>query len=100
MINAEHYSITKESLPVHELNGLNVRVTQSADSAKIGMQGLIVNETARTFVVETLHGEKVLPKTESTFTFDLNGEMVEIRGKDILSSPIERLKNGGKVLYG
>lgn len=100
MIKTSHYTITRENLPMHELAGLPLRVTQSHDTAKVGIEGMVVDETARTFIVETPAGEKTVPKNESVFTFTLNDEQVEIAGKDILSSSIERLKNGGKALYG
>ncbi|QQR92963.1 MAG: ribonuclease P protein subunit [Candidatus Iainarchaeum archaeon] len=94
MIKTATYSISGKVLPFHEMIGLNVRVSGSKDTQKQAMQGKIVDETQRTFVIETPNGmEKTIPKNESTFTFDLTqGEAIEVEGKDILYTPVERLK--------
>lgn len=94
MIKTEKYSISGKVLPFHEMIGLNVRVTQSKDMQKQGLQGKIVDESQRTFTIELQNGnEKVIPKNESTFAFDLTqGEVMEVQGNQILYTPIERLK--------
>lgn len=96
MIKTNHYTLNREVLPIHELIGLSLNVVSSVDSSKKGLKGKIVDETQRTIVIETFNKEKVLPKVESTFAFDLNGEIVEIEGRELVGNPIERLKNGGK----
>lgn len=96
MIKTKHYTLNREVLPIHELIGLNVKVVESVDASKQGLTGKIVDETQRTFVIESSNTEKVLPKNESTFAFDLDGEIVEIEGNELVGNPIERLKNGGK----
>lgn len=96
MIKTKHYTITREVLPVHELIGLNVKVVSSIDASKKGLSGKIVDETQRMVVIESSNMEKVLPKNESTFAFDIEGEIVEIEGSELAGNPIERLKNGGK----
>ncbi len=94
MINAKNYSISGKVLPFHELIGLNVLVKASNDVAKKGMNGLIVDETQRTFTLQLNNGmEKIVPKNESTFAFDLgNEEIVELNGNELLYTPVERLK--------
>ena len=96
MINTKHYTITREVLPIHELIGLSVNVTESKDASKKGIAGMVVNETQRMLTIETHAGEKKVPKNESIFVFDLNGEQVALEGNEIMGNPIERLKNGGK----
>ncbi len=96
MIKTNHYTLNGDCLPIHELIGLSVRVSMSKDAGKNGVFGIVVDETQRTFVIETLNGTKTLPKNENTFMFDLNGEHVELDGNEIIGNPIERLKNGGK----
>ena len=96
MIKTNHYTITGNNLPIHELIGLNVKIVESVDSSKKGLKGKIVDETQRTFVIDVLNVEKTLPKNESTFAFDLDGEIVEIEGREMIGNSIERLKNGGK----
>ncbi len=99
MIKTAKYAITGERLSIHELIGLNVLVTQSKDANKKGIAGTIVDETQRTFVIETANGEKIVPKNESVFAFELGTENVTLKGSDLLYTSIERLKNGGKILY-
>lgn len=99
MSNQTPYTITRENLPIHEMMGLQVEVVQSRDASKRGIQGMVVDETQRTFTIETKNGEKVVPKNESTFAFTLNQEKVVLEGKHLLYTPIERLKNGGMILY-
>lgn len=96
MIKTNHYTLTGERLSIHELIGLSARVNMSKDAGKNGVFGMVVDETQRTIVIETSNGEKILPKNENTFVFDLNGELVEIDGNELIGNPIERLKNGGK----
>ncbi len=93
MINTKDYSISGKVLPFHELVGLRVLVKESTDSQRKGLNGKIVDETQRTFTIETPHGEKTIPKAECTFQFDLGqNELIEIEGKEILYTPVERLK--------
>lgn len=99
MIKTQQYAITGERLSIHELIGLNVSVKQSKDSNKKGIAGMIVDETQRTFVIETNTGEKIVPKNESIFSFELGNENVTLNGNTLLYTPIERLKNGGTILY-
>ncbi len=99
MIKTKNYTITRENLPIHELIGLDVNVVKSTDSNKKGIMGTIVDETQRTFTIATFTGEKTVPKHESTFAFALGSETIMIEGTELQSNPIERLKNGGKVLY-
>ncbi len=96
MIKTNHYTLNGKSLPIHELIGLTTRVVESVDASKKGLVGKIINETQRTFVIDMNNTEKTLPKNESTFAFDLDGEIVEIEGNELVGNPIERLKNGGK----
>ncbi len=96
MINHQKYTINAERLPIHELIGLSLSVIESTDAGKKGIHGMIVNETQRMFTIETKTGEKNIPKHESTFVFDVNGENVTLEGNELMGNPIERLKNGGK----
>lgn len=99
MIKTEKYTITKERLPVHELIGLNVNVIVSTDSNKKGISGKIIDESQRMFTIETRNGTKMVPKHESVFAFELGSETIEINGDELRQNPIERLKNGGTILY-
>jgi ribonuclease P protein subunit POP4 len=45
-------ALTPETLPRHELNGLPVRVVESDDAGRIGLEGRVVIETTNTLSVE------------------------------------------------
>ena len=96
-------TVTPETLPRHELNGLHVRVVESTDPSRVGIEGEVVSETMRTLVVsEERHssatsgcspradadsdgadsdnsGVKQVPKRGTTFEFRLTDEAAAVR---------------------
>ena len=80
--------LSPETLPRHELVGLHVRVAESTDPTRVGIEGRVVRETMRTLVVRgsearsasekpngesrEVTGERVVPKAGSTFEFRLD----------------------------
>ncbi len=44
--------LTPETLPRHELNGLPVRVVESDDESRVGLEGRVVVETTKTLSIE------------------------------------------------
>lgn len=46
-------SLSPETLPRHELVGLHVRVVESTDPSRVGIEGRVVRETMRTLVVRS-----------------------------------------------
>ncbi|MDD4250740.1 MAG: ribonuclease P protein component 1 [Candidatus ainarchaeum sp.] len=88
MINGKNYEINKENILYHELIGLNVKVVESSDPKKIGINGKIIDETKNTFILEN---KKIIPKKECIFEFDLN-EKIIVDGKMILKKPENRIK--------
>lgn len=102
---------TAQNLHLHELIGLNVKITNSSSRELIGLEGKVVDETKNLLVIETEKKEKKIrlpthrqssfqnvrllkiPKISSTFLFTLeNGEKVELKGKEIAFRPEERTK--------
>lgn len=65
-------SLSPETLPRHELIGLHVRVVESTDPTRVGIEGRVVRETMRTLVIRDDSGERVVPKAGSTFEFRLD----------------------------
>ncbi len=62
--------ITAETLPRHELNGLQVRVVDADDPGIVGVEGRVVVETTETLHVESRDGRvRQVPKRGSTFEF-------------------------------
>jgi len=67
--------------------GKHIRIiTATNPTAKI--EGIVVDETRNTIVVETTKGLKRVQKHGSVF--EINGE--EITGDDVLATPEERIK--------
>ena len=70
--------LTPETLPRHELNGLPVRVVDSDDPGRVGIEGRVVVETTNTLRVETrADGESrvvTVPKSGSTFEFAITDD--------------------------
>jgi ribonuclease P protein subunit POP4 len=75
----------------HNLVGLEVRVASSTDPTQIGVEGRVIDETAKTLLISTTEGDKLIPKRISKFTFYIPNE-VSIDGKTIAFSSEERLK--------
>jgi len=92
------YSITEENIKMHELNGLNARITKNKDKKKEKLTGKVINETKNLLILETKKGEKKIPKKESEIEFKIKGKKIQIKGKEILFKPEDRIKRcfGGK----
>ena len=90
-MKGKNYEITKQNLKNHELIGLDVLVCESSDPGRINLKGKVMDETKNTIVILARDGEKVLPKKECVFEFDI-GEKVKINGKEIIRKPEDRIK--------
>ncbi|MEM5829622.1 MAG: ribonuclease P protein subunit [Candidatus Aenigmatarchaeota archaeon] len=86
--------ITPKNLVRHELIGLEVKIAKSTDPTQKGLKGKIIDETYKTFKIETEEGrEKIIPKANSVFIFTLpSGEKVEVEGKILVARPEDRIK--------
>ncbi len=97
MIKEKKYEITKENLSAHELIGLKVKVIKSSDNARIGISGIIVDETQNTLKIQGKHNGKqkefIIPKKECEFEFEIGDEKVIIKGNEIAKRPQDRTKD-------
>lgn len=111
--------LTPETLPRHELIGLQVEVVDAADKSYIGIQGEVVNETKQTLSIEGASQVRQVPKQSVTFKFTLPDESVEFRedsrttselngedvayvtvdGERLLSRPAQRTETQGDTLW-
>jgi ribonuclease P protein subunit POP4 len=82
---------TRGNLARHELIGLEVQVTKSKSNQE-GLKGKVVDETRNLLTIETVKGEKKVPKSDSTFEFRIPEGQVEIEGKRLLFRPEDRIK--------
>ncbi|MFC3477142.1 ribonuclease P protein component 1 [Halobacterium litoreum] len=75
-------TLTPETLPRHELVGLHVRVVESTDQSRVGIEGRVVDETMQTLLVEshsTDSGVTQIPKRGARFEFELTDEAAVFR---------------------
>jgi len=91
--------ISKSNIYFHELIGLKVKIVQYSDPALVGLEGIVVDETLKTLLLEKSHGKRVrVFKANGVFEFTLpSGEKVVINGTDISGRPWDRLKRVLKV---
>ncbi len=76
-----------------EYIGLEVSVKNSGSPERIGISGLVVDETRNTFRIEKKDGKEVtVPKKGATFLFKKGSERIEVEGSKILYLPEERPK--------
>jgi ribonuclease P protein subunit POP4 len=76
-----------------EYIGLRVTVVKSPSRERIGISGVVVDETKNTFLIEKDNGKSVtIPKESSRFRFEKGGEGFEVEGSDIAYRPEERPK--------
>ena len=88
MMKGNNYKIDAKNLAYHELIGLAVKVAESTSTERVGIKGVVVDETKNTLILDN---GKVLPKTECVFEFDIN-EKVLLDGKTIMKRPEDRVK--------
>lgn len=79
-----------ETWVLGELIGEKVSVKKSGDKGLQGVQGLIVDESFGTFVLETARGRKRVSKKGSVFYFPAFGQSVD--GDLLLCRPQDRTK--------
>ncbi len=73
--------LTPETLPRHELNGLPVRVVESDDESRVGLEGRVVLETTNTLQVEVRENGTsrvvTVPKSGSVFEFAITDDAAD-----------------------
>ncbi len=85
---------TRKNIFFHELIGLEICILEHSDPSLVSVCGTIVDETAKTIVIETKKGvRKRVYKEHGVYAIWLpNREKVIIRGNQILGRPEDRLK--------
>jgi len=77
---------------LEELIGLKTRVVKSSHRGLEKISGTVVDETLQTLVIEQDGVEKTVPKTNTVFEFEFQGQQVAVDGKDIAFRPEDRIK--------
>lgn len=91
-LKGHNYEITAKNVLAHELIGLEARVCAGTDKGRMGLKGIVVDETKNVIVIEDNGVEKKVPKKESSFEFSLGKEKVVVEGKRIMFRPQDRVK--------
>jgi ribonuclease P protein subunit POP4 len=88
--------LSPESLPRHELVGLDVEVVAASNPDVIGIAGQVVTETTRTLGIEGADRVWHVPKDGATFAFELpSGETVRVDGDRLVARPARRTETTG-----
>jgi len=78
-------------IQLQEFLGRIIKVKNSSDITKTGLEGIIVNETKNMFYIRTKSGIKSIPKKDTVFCvlmekenkwYDLNGNTIAVRPED------------------
>ena len=73
--------------------GRKIKVINSCDISKIGINGIIINETKNMFQIKDLKDNmKNIPKKECIFDIEINNNFERIDGKNICYNLAERIK--------
>lgn len=83
--------INSENLTQHELIGLNTTIETSSNPQFIGLNGTIINETKSMFTLNTSKGKKLIPKSHSTWRFNVNNEHLKVEGSKIQKRSFDRI---------
>ncbi|MEM1933272.1 MAG: ribonuclease P protein subunit [Desulfurococcaceae archaeon] len=78
----------------HELIGLEATIEQYPDHSLVGCRGVVIDETMKTLLIETVDGRRVrVLKEYLGIKFKLpSGVSVYVNGFEILGRPEDRLK--------
>ena len=86
-------TINSSNLHAHEFVGLMVTVSGSLDPTKIGVAGLVRDETKNMLTIQVRDRFLRIPKDGSKFTFYLPaGDRVAVEGSSIQFRPEDRIK--------
>lgn len=68
--------------------GKHAKIIEAKNPSLKGMEGIVVDETRNTVIIETEKGIKKMPKQGTVFEID--GQ--EVQGEEVLAAPEERIK--------
>ncbi len=75
-----------------EFIGRPCEVADANHAGYVGMKGIILDETRKTFVIATPAGERRIPKVGNTFRFKFDEKEAILNGRNIVYRPEERIK--------
>lgn len=83
---------------MREFISATITVEGHSNPLYVSVNGLVVDETARTFKVEVDGKIKTIPKITGKFRIVSNRFDLTVKGNSILMRPEERLKNLRKII--
>ncbi|MBN1280724.1 MAG: ribonuclease P protein subunit [Candidatus Thermoplasmatota archaeon] len=75
-----------------ELIGRTVTIIDCTDPTWVNRSGVIIDETQRTFLIETEQQQKRIAKQTATFAFEHHGKTIIVKGNQLVYRPEERIK--------
>ena len=84
--------ISSRNILRHELIGLEAGVIRSRNPSHRAVEGLIVDESMKTLVIEQDGESKRVPKRDATFNIKLPNGLVEVEGAALYGRPEDRVK--------
>ncbi|WP_336337122.1 ribonuclease P protein component 1 [Haloarcula brevis] len=91
--------LTPETLPRHELVGLDCEVVAASNPDAVGISGTVVMETTQMLTVEGADRVWHVPKDGATFSFAVSGQRVRVDGDRLVARPARRTENTGDSLW-
>ena len=76
----------------HEWICLDVVVVDARNKNLIGIQGEIIDETKKTFIINTVQGEKKVLKIGASFKLFLHTQEIIVKGDIMVGRPEDRIK--------
>jgi ribonuclease P protein subunit POP4 len=84
--------ISPRNILRHELIGLEAGVVKSRNPSHRAVNGVIVDESRKTLVIEQDGESKRIPKRDATFIIRLPSGLVEVEGAALYGRPEDRVK--------
>ncbi len=84
--------ISPRNILRHELIGRAAGVVRSRNPSHHAVEGLIIDESMKTLVIEQDGEAKRVPKRDATFIIKLPSGLVEIEGAALYGRPEDRVK--------
>ncbi len=84
--------ISPRNILRHELIGLEAGVVKSRNPSHRAVNGVIVDESRKTLVIEQDGESKRIPKRDATFIIKLPSGLVEVEGAALYGRPEDRVK--------
>jgi len=91
--------LTPETLPRHELVGLDCEVVSASNPDAVGISGTVVTETTQMLTIEGADRVWHVPKDSATFAFTVSGQRVRVDGDRLVARPARRTENTGDSLW-